>query len=511
MKTKKGTNSQLKAENGLKIRQKRVILIFPPMIQVSETEKEVLVNNLKAKAYGLWVTDVRSKYGLTSELEKVLPQKANSIPLGLLNLSGYLKKRGIEVRYIHCDYYLKAKKLTWQELLSFIEREVHDADVSGIYSTTPMIGHALQIAEAAKRGNPRGLVALGGPHVTFIDVEMIDQYSFVDVVVRGEGEETLFEVIKNSTRVLKGQVAILGTTYRANNSVNRAGDRPFIPQTEIPAPDYSILPRDFNLLLIDMYSRGCPHSCSFCAEGKIWKSRVRFRDSQTVAEELAYINREFGQTVIHIADSEIDISLSRLNDLLDAIERQQINCLFTVNLRPDAYKRLDQQTLGRMIALGFVGFFIGVESGSDYMLDRMSRKSTYAEFIRTIDLLNQLGAKIIIPYLMLGFPGETSESLQETQDKFIGLLEEERISFLFPKIFIPYPGTDPFVKPEAYSVTISRNWDEYSRFGFPPPFSSPSLTNEALAASIIDFYERIYATFKNRVHSALLTDQEDHG
>jgi radical SAM superfamily enzyme YgiQ (UPF0313 family) len=133
-----------------------------------------------------------------------------------------------------------------------------------------------------------------------------------------------------------------------------------------------------------------------------------------------------------------------------------------------------------MIKLGFIGFFIGVESGSDFMLSQMGRNSVFSDFLKTIDFLNENNAKIIIPYLMLGFPGETEETLKETQDKFIKLLEQGRISHLFPKIFIPYPGTEPYEKPEEYSIKISKKWEDYSRFGFPPPFSSSCLSNENL-------------------------------
>jgi len=477
----------------------KVTLIFPPIFQVDETEKEALVSDLKSKAYCLWLSFVEKKFGSSSLLDKTLPQKMNPIPLGLLSLSGYLKDRDIHVRYIHCDYLLKKMGVSWIDLLEYIAQEASTSNVCGIYSTTPIINQALQIAEVVKLKNREAVIVLGGPHVTFVDIETINQNSFIDFVVRGEGEETFYEIIKNSGLEMESRVEILGTTYRSDGVAKRAANRPFLPQAEIPSLDFTILPKDFNLLLINMYSRGCPYVCSFCAEGKIWKRQVRFRDPQKVADELMQINSEFGQDVIHIADSEIDASSKRLNELLDAIESRHINCLFTVNFRSDAYKRIDDVTMSRMINLGFVGFLVGAESGSDYILNQMNRKSTYSDFLKTIDLLNRNNAKIIIPYLMLGFPGETEDTLKETQDKFIELLEEDRISFLFPKIFIPYPGTDPYEKPEAYSIEISKNWNEYSRFGFPPPFSSSYLSNELLSASIIQFYERIYNSFLKKL------------
>lgn len=480
------------------LNMKKVTLIFPPVPQIDETKKEALVNELKSKGFNLWLSNIKKKFGSSSDLYKVFPSKANPISLGLLSLCTYLKKRDIKVSYIHCDYLLNKKGLTWNELLGFIAKETNTSDVCGLYATTPMINHVTQIAQAIKFDNPKTIVVVGGPHVTFVDIETINQHPYIDFVVRGEGEETLYEIVKNSDQIAGSKMEIQGTTYRSGGIAVRASDRPLLSAAEIPSPDFDILPKDYNLLLIDMYSRGCPFRCNFCVEHKIWNNKVRFRDPKTVAEELLLIKQDFNQDLIHLADSEIDVFPDRLNELLDAIEYKKINCRYTVNLRCDAYKRLNATILNRMNDLGFVGYFIGVESASDCMLDRMNRKSKFIDFLKTIDLLNQSNAKIIIPYLMLGFPGETEDTLKETQDKFIKLLEEERISFLFPKIFIPYPGTDPYNKPETYSIKISKEWKEFSRFGFPPPFSSPCLSNEILSTSISRFYERIYAVMQKK-------------
>lgn len=481
------------------LNMKEVTLIFPPVPYIDETKKEALVSDFKLKTYNLWLSHIQKKFGPSSDLHKVLPSKANPISLGLLSLSAYLKKRDVKVNYIHCDYWLYKKGLTRDDLLGFIVQETSTSNVCGLYSTTPMVDYTMQIAQAIKLKNPEIIVVVGGPHVTFVDIETINQHPYIDFVVRGEGEETFYEIIKNSDQIAKLKMEIRGTTYRSNGIAKRAPDRPLLPAAEIPSPDFDILPKDYNLLLTDMYSRGCPFRCKFCAEHEIWKNKVRFRDPQIVAEELAQIKQSFNQDLIHIADSEVDVFPDRLKELLDAIEHKKINCRYTVNLRPDAYKRINSTMLNRMIDLGFAGFFIGVESGSDYMLDQMGRKSIFSDFLKTIDLLNQSNVKIIIPYLMLGFPGETEDTLNETQEKFITLLKEERISFLFPKIFIPYPGTDPYKNPESYSIKISKNWKEFSRFGFPPPFSSPCLSNEILSASIIQFYERIYAVMQRKL------------
>lgn len=478
--------------------EKEITLIFPPTSFIHRAKKEALINKLKLKAYNLWTSYIQKKFGPSTDLHKVFPLKTNPISLGLLCLSTYLKKRGIKVNYIHCDYWLHKRKLSWKELLRFIVQQTSISNVCGIYSTTPTISYTLQIAQVIKKHSPKTIIVVGGPHVTFTDIETINQHPYIDFVVRGEGEETLYEIVKNSDQIEKMKVEIKGTTYRCKGIAKRAPDRPLLHPNQIPSPDFNILPKDYNLLLIDMYSRGCPFRCKFCVEHKFWKNKIRFRDAQTVVDELVQIKENFNQDIIHIADSEIDASPYHLNKLLDVIEQRKINCRYTVNLRPDAYKRINSSIINRMINLGFVGFFVGIESASEHMLKRMGQNSTFSDFLKTIEMLNQNNAKIVIPYIMLGFPGETEKTLKETQEKFIELLKNDYVSFLFPKIFIPYPGTDPYRNPEKYSIKISKNWDKYLRFGFPPPFSSPYLSNKVLKTSIVNFYKEIYAILRKK-------------
>lgn len=478
----------------------KILLINPPCTRQKLTADEKYIDELKREAFATWMGVTAHKYGENSVYCNILPTDKISISLGILSLSSYLKKRGIDVSYIHCDYYLNEKQYNWYELIDLIVLEANSVNVCGFYSTTNNIYQVLEIAQKVKQKHPYITNVIGGPHASFCDSQLLNQYSFIDYIVRGEGEKTLYEIVKTTISPDKSDIEISGAAYCKNDIFYRMPNRPFLDSTEIPPMDFDILPKDYNFNLLTMYSRGCPFSCNFCVESGFWGNKVRFRDPNIVAKELKIISEKYGQNIIHIADSEIDTFPTKFDSLLNALKFQNINCQFSVNIRPDAFKRMDIDRLLRMKHLGFSVFFIGVESASDRVLQAMNRRTTFSDFLKTLELIN--GCKedfVVIPYVMIGFPGETVSTMQKTLDAFISLLEEDRIEYMFPKIFVPYPGTDVFNNPEKYNVSISSDWDLYSRYSFVPPFEDPNLSHELRKEYLSQFYLRIIQTLNSKL------------
>ena len=472
-----------------------VTFIFPST-SVSAKAAEGEVQKLKSNAFSLWKKLVHKKYGPDESVDDILPSDSTPISLGQLCLATYLKERGIRVNYIHSDYYLKGKGYTEEEFMKFLIDATASSQFVGIYAMTPMINSALGILEHIKNNNPEIITVLGGPHATYMDQEVISNYPFVDIVSRGEGEQVLFSLINNYDGSDEYLHKIDGITYKKGAQVIRNKDQELLCAAEIPDPDYELVQTDFNFLCTVMYSRGCPYSCKFCAEGNLWRHVVRFRDPVQVAKEIDLIYRRFGQRVIHIADSEIDAVPKKLEKLLDEIIALDISCRFTVNLRCDAYKRLTPELISKMKRAGFFGYLIGVESASDKMLEIMGRNSVFEDFLRTIDLLNDNDAGYILPGIMMGFPGETLETFEYTKQVFLDLLKNERVDYFFPKLFVPYPGSDPFMNPEKYGIEVSHCWNEYSRFDTRQIFESKHISAEYISNGMLDFYRIINDTYK---------------
>lgn len=480
---------------------KEITLVFTPFSLQDYSDDEVEINQYKNRAFSMWQNYVLHKKGDISYINEILPSNTNPISLGQLCLVSYLNDNGVKVNYVHGDYFIKKKNYTVQMFKDYLVELSHNSCMIGFYSMTPTINVTLDLMEYVKLRLPGLTTVLGGPHGTYTDVVTIEKYPFIDIVSRGEGEKTTLQIINAITEGNSNFCDISGITFRKDGVAVRNEDRDLICSKEIPSPDYSILPKDFNCLLTVMYARGCPYSCKFCAEGNIWRHKLRFRDPRIVAKEIQYVNNEWGQRVIHICDSEIDAAPKKLIELLDSIIELDLECKLTVNLRCDAYKRLTPELLKKMKKAGIVAYLIGVESASDYMLDVMGRRSNFLDFLKTIDLLNKYDAGFIFPGIMVGFPGETIDSIEKTKREFLKLLDEDRVDYFFPKVFIPYPGTDPFENNEEYKINLSNNWAEYARFGVKQPFTSNILSRENLEYHMYDFYKKIIEHYTIKVSS----------
>lgn len=473
-----------------------ITLIFPSCKSTGMSEDEVKIAEYKNQAFSLWKEYVHGTSKYFPNFEEILPSNCSPISLGQLCLATYLSKRGVKVNYIHCDYYLSHKDFSSNDLKRYIVQVSKTAQVVGIYSMTPMISDAMDIIEYVKSSLPNSTTVLGGPHGTYTDIECLNRYPYLDVVSRGEGEEVLFRILQH----LEGKCSldnIPGITYRSAGGIKRNNDQELLCACDIPAPNYNLLPKNYNCLLTVMYSRGCPYSCKFCAEGGFWRHVVRFRDPKDIVAEIRYISTEWKQRIIHIADSEIDASPQKLTELVDCIERSNIECKYTVNLRCDAYKRLTPNLIERMKRIGVVGYLIGVESASDSMLAIMGRRSCFTDFIKTIDFLNLHQAGFILPGVMLGFPGETQETLSYTKRIFLELLKEKRVDYFFPKVFIPYPGSEPFSNPTKYGIEISHKWEDFARYSARQPFKSNLISADLLEKEMFGFYEDIINIYKH--------------
>ncbi|RLG07491.1 MAG: B12-binding domain-containing radical SAM protein, partial [Thaumarchaeota archaeon] len=161
---------------------------------------------------------------------------AGGPPLGLAYLAAVAREEGWETKIIDA----LNEDLSFQDLA----RRIHgfDPDVVGVTATTSMILDAYEVARIAKEVNRDTFVILGGPHATFMAREVLRECPYLDLVVRGEGEETLRELLK---RLRKGRSPedVLGVTYRKNDIIKDNPPRPLIRDLDsIPIPAYDLLP-----------------------------------------------------------------------------------------------------------------------------------------------------------------------------------------------------------------------------------------------------------------------------
>jgi radical SAM superfamily enzyme YgiQ (UPF0313 family) len=359
------------------------------------------------------------------------------IPLGLLYIAGELKHRGHEVSVFDADYNPKGSPYPfitkiqhyhdyldhlndknhpiWEDIALKIEEK--KPEIVGITFVSPKLKSGLRIAEIAKNLGVKKVI-MGGPHATIRPNDAIKS-DYVDTVVQGEGEfsfETAIEqqgIIKRS--IIKNIDSLVWPARGSLVGLERYQEK------------------DLGYIIT---ARGCPNNCNFCCSNALWGGHVRMRKIEDVVAEMdhvhnSYQDREEGMREFYLIDDTFTLSKKRVNNFCDMIEDREYkwSCLTRVD-------RIDKYLLEKMMNSGCSLIKVGIESGSQKVLDLMNKRTTIKEIEDTAELLNEKNMPWLA-YIMVGVPGET---VKDT-DKTIRIIEKIKPSYISASIYAPYPGT----------------------------------------------------------------------
>lgn len=384
------------------------------------------------------------------------PVYGYQIHRGLLCIASKLIEAGLKPKYLQIDY--EKDRYPEKSLKDILESYSHNVDIVGITSYTQNFYEAVKIAKVLKSINPQIKVIFGGYHASALDVETLT-IPYIDIVVRGEGENTFKNLCIN---LLEGRSieTIKGISYKSKDGkIIRNPPADFLEGKEIPIPAYSLVENIKDKTIVLETTRGCPMRCIFCAEGHFWKRKIRYREIKDVVKEIKLI-KSMGYTGIHISDSYFPINKKYANNLLSELKNEKIGMYFNCNVRVDT---LDNEILKKLSSANFYGFFVGLESCSDKVLGIMRKGITFDKYYNSLKKVREY-IPIIDVSLIIGHPGEDKETIKETLKKTMRLLEEGLVDSVWPHIFVPYPGTEPFYHPHKYNMTIlTKEWDRYNR------------------------------------------------
>src|SRR3989339_114868 len=197
-------------------------------------------------------------------------------------------------------------------------------------------------------------------------------------------------------------------------------------ESHINLKDY--LPNDLGFV---MSSRGCPGSCNFCCSESLWGRSIRFRKIDDVLNEMDSIHKNYGTQKFYLVDDTFTLNRKRVENFCESIQKRNYkwSCLTRVD-------RLNENMLEKMSQSGCSMIKVGIESGSQKVLDLMNKEINLTQIKRAANLLNKFSMPWLA-YIMVGVPNETSEDV----DKTIQLIDEIRPSYVSAAIYTPYPGT----------------------------------------------------------------------
>lgn len=392
------------------------------------------------------------------------------IPLSLGYLGAVAEKNGHEVTVIDCQ----AEKLEPEDYRKRINQT--NADVVGITSTTLTYKSALKIATVTKQELPNCTAVLGGCHATFWDENALKECPSLDIIVRREGEVTfieLLEKLQNKTSLNN----VKGITFRTNNgAIARNEDRPFIQNLdELPFPAFHLFPlstfrRVGKIIFPLQTSRGCVFWCDFCTAVRMFGRGYRGRSPKNVVDEIEYLHNKYGESQFAFYDDAFTVNTERVEKICDEIITRKLNVHWDCEARVDM---ANTHMLQKMKAAGCMALWLGVESGSQLMIEKMHKKIKLDQTRNAFKTARELGI-MTIANVVLGFPGETEQTAWETI-KFIKELNPGDVGFY---IATPYPGTP------LYEQVKQNGWLKNTDFNYydtaTPTFETPYITMEKL-------------------------------
>jgi len=400
-----------------------------------------------------------------------------SPPLGLAFLAGALEAVGIEVELLDLVVYPYSKEMLEHVLNRF------EPSFVGFTAVTMNVEHALTVARDVKALAPGILTVLGGPHVTFCAEDTLREVPEVDLVVLGEGEETIVELAR-APRNPQGWSRVKGLVYRDGNQIISTAPRPFIKDIDaLPEPARHLIPlgryRALGLPVSMTTSRGCPFQCIFCVGRKMVGAKVRYRDPIKVVDELAYL-ATLGFNQINIADDLFTAAPKHCLPVCEEILARGLNTKWTSFARVDT---VSLDVLHAMKAAGCTAVSFGIETGNPEMLKRIKKGITLEQVVDAVKMCTEAG---ITPHasFILGLPGETRETIQDSvafgkKLKSMGVLHGFHL-------LAPFPGTAVRENNQAYDLNIeSHDWNDYHANR--AIVSTRGTTREMLDAVVLDW------------------------
>ncbi len=360
---------------------------------------------------------------MTSAAPKTAPFSTDEKkpPLGLGFLMAMLKNAGHRVFFQ--DNYLRPSNVLDTDYL--VKQQI---DFVGIYSNTICYQSTLEyfrkMQKMREEGKWGGKIIVGGPH-TSVGADTIPDY--VDYVVIGEGEKSVLDIIEGKVqkRIVQGK---------------KIQDMDSLP---LPTwEEFIHLPYQWNDYRIDscpIYnlntSRGCPFSCIFCSVKAVWGKTYRYMSAKRVVNDIQHLQKYYGAKCINFREDHFTLNKKRTIEFCEILLRKNIRIAWMCETRVDQLDDFEYQNL--MANAGCNLFYIGVESGSQRMLDFFKKGEKVEQFINAFDIAHKVGIKTHASFVV-GAPPESEEDLKKTYQ----LIERIKPDYTSMNVYTGLPGSE---------------------------------------------------------------------
>lgn len=426
--------------------------------------------------------NIENYYGKLSDLAFIFP------PVGLTYLAAYLRQFGHQP--IIYDFQVETKNFE-----EFIKE--FNPDLIGITCQTALFYNTLELAKKIKSIFPHVPIIVGGVHASYRPQDFFEVGSDIDIVVRGEGELTLMDLVAHYEKGTPALIDIKGINYKENGSVIGNSNRELISNLDyLPMPAVDLLPLEKYRVSPDNYlggkvglintSRGCPFGCIFCACKEAFNRTYRDRNLDMVFKEIEYYLDNYGITELFVMDDCFGLDRNRaINFCKGMISRgYSKKLLWWCQIRVDL---VDEELLIYMRDAGCKIVSFGIESGVQRILDKISKRVTLDQIRKAVRLVNKVGLEPRGSFI-LGLPTETlKDSLQTIYFALKLPLKQAKFG-----LATPYPGTElwSIALAEGQVKDVGEDWNRFTQMAAYTKFS-PSYIPKGRKASELIFLQKL--------------------
>lgn len=406
-------------------------------------------------------------------------------PLGMCYIASYLREKKITSRILDANYYSYSNHQICNTINSL------SPSIVGIYATTMCFNKVRKLAEDIKSTCKDIPIVLGGPHLQACQEDFTS--SCFDYGVVGEGEITVAELILAFNNDPHDLGNVKGLLWKKNGKAIFNGFRPYHePLDDFPIPARDMLPPIDKYHLKAMItklepathllsSRGCPYGCIFC--NNIFGRKVRYHSAEYVINEVSDLVYNYGMKEITFNDDTFLINAERVYEICELIKKNKLkftwSCLMNV-------KNVKKELLKAIRDAGCWLIQPGIESGNQRILNSIGKPVNLEEAKMVCAWAKEIGLKVK-PSFIIGLPGETEESIEETIKYAISL----KTHYPAFALMTPYPGTKLWDEMDNYGSMISTEYDKLNPARY-VSFVPYGLSAELLKRKQIEAYRRCY-------------------
>lgn len=395
------------------------------------------------------------------EVDSDLLVNRPSLPLSLLSISTLL----------HKDFSIQIsdQRLPGDWRADILRALKMNPVVVGVTCLTGyQIKYALEVSEFV-RSHSAVPIIWGGIH-SEIQIRHALQMNYIDGVVAREGEVTFSETVR-SLATGRSPAGIDGLWWKENGEVTFSGPRPFLDFEKLPDLPYHLVDLEHYIRyrapgssIMFESSRGCPNNCSFCSCSH-YSNKWRPLSAQLVVERIERLVKQFSVRTVVIVDDNFFVSIKRARDIFQGIRDKDLSVSLDIQgAHLNSIQRMTDEDLTDMQAAGVKKINVGVESGSDRVLEMIRKGIKVDQVLEQNRRFSRFDFRVQYNFIT-GYPTETRQELQQTISLALQLLRENPRAMLnYFCVFTPMPDTKLYQTELERGVNLPQSIQDWAKF-----------------------------------------------